>query len=270
MHASWNALVKTTGDGLLTFATIMGTGAIICLAALPFVEFPKPEVVPWLLASVVLHHCYYMFLWFALRHGDLSKAYPVARGASPLLVAVGAGFLLGEILSVQGTIGLLLASFGICLFAFEKGLPKQDQLKPFLLALVTGFFIASYTVVDGVGLMASDTPEEIWGYIIWLNILDGIPMLIYAIITKRGLYIEFMKKDGPKIMLGGVFALVGYSFVLYAISFGHLAHVSALRETSVLFAVVLGAFTLKEKFGPIRLVAALTIVVGVASMHLSG
>jgi drug/metabolite transporter (DMT)-like permease len=84
------------------------------------------------------------------------------------------------------------------------------------------------------------------------------------------IYVEFLKNDGTKVMIGGVLALVGYSFVLYAISFGNMAHISALRETSVLFAVVLGAFTLKEKFGPIRWVAAITIVAGVASMHLSG
>lgn len=266
-HATWNALIKTTGDGLCTFATIMGTGAIICLAAVPFVDFPAPEVLPWLAASTVLHHLYFMFLWYALRHGDLSKAYPVARGASPILVAVGAVVLAGEVLAFQSTVGLVLASFGICLFAFEKGLPRQDQLKPFLLAFVTGIFIASYTVVDGVGLGISETP---WGYIVWLTIFNGFPMLFYAIFVKHRIYVEFLKVDGIKIVIGGILAMVGYNIVLYAISFGNMAHISALRETSVLFAVILGAITLKEKFGPIRWIAAITIVIGVATMHVSG
>jgi drug/metabolite transporter (DMT)-like permease len=266
-HASWNALVKTTGDGLCTFATVMGTGAVIYMFVAPFVTLPEREVWGYLAVSTLLHYGYFIFLWYALRHGDLSTAYPVARGSAPIIVGVGATVLAGEVLSTQSTIGLAVASSGICMLALEKGLPKQGHRKPFVLAFITGLFIASYTVVDGLGLTIASEP---WGYIVWLNILDGAPLLLYVLLTRRQLYIEFLRIDGKKAVLGGVLAMIGYFFVLYALSFGHMAHVSALRETSVLIAVILGCFTLHEKFGPIRWVAAIAIVCGVASMHLSG
>ena len=266
-HASWNALVKTTADGLCTFATVMGTGAVIYMFVAPFVDLPERSVWFYLWVSTFLHYGYFMFLWYALRHGDLSTAYPVARGSAPMIVAVGAAVLAGEVLSWQATFGLVIASSGICMLAFEKGLPRAGHRKPFLLAFITGLFIASYTVVDGLGLAKASEP---WGYIVWLNIFDGAPLLIYVLVTRRQIYLEFLRVDGKKAVLGGVFAMIGYFFVLYALSFGHMAHVSALRETSVLFAVVLASFTLHEKFGPIRWVAAIAIVCGVATMHLSG
>ncbi len=263
-HASWNALVKTSGDGLSIFATVIGTGAIIYMFAAPFVDFPEPEVWPYLLLSVVLHFGYFFFLWYALKHGDLSSAYPVARGSAPLLVAIGASILAGEILSLQATIGLVFTCLGICMFAFEKGLPGPGHRKPFLLAFTTGLFIASYTVVDGLGLTISSEP---WGYIVWLNILDGAPLLLYVMVKRWHIYMSFLRQDGKKALLGGLLATMGYFIVLYALSMGNMAHVSALRETSVLFAVVLGAITLHEKFGPIRWFAAIAIVGGVVTMH---
>ncbi len=266
-HASWNALVKTSGDGLFTFTTVMGTGAVIYIFALPFVDFPVAAAWPYLIGSVILHNAYFMLLWYAYRYGDLSSAYPVARGASPLLVAGGAALFVGQTLTPITLTGLVLASAGICLFAFEKGLPRGENLKPFMLAFATGIFIASYTVTDGVGLREVETP---FGYIAWLNFLDPVPMMIYVLIRRPMAYVAYLKVDGLKAVIGGLLAMTGYAFVLYALSQGSMAHVSALRETSVLFAVVLGAVTLKERFGPIRWVAAICIVGGVAAMHLSG
>jgi len=265
-HASWNAVLKSSGDRLFTMTTVMGVGTLFYGPALFFVDFPTPEVWPYLIASILLHYCYFYFLTFAYRHGDLSAVYPVARGCSPLMVAGGAALFAGQMLSPVAVAGVATASIGICLFAFEKGLPTRHLMKPLAIAFVVSCFIASYTVVDGLGLLRSETP---YGYIAWLNFVDGIPLLAWAVVVKGDDYIRFLKADGRKAFMGGVLAMVAYALVLYALSVGGMAHVSALRETSVLFAVILGAVTLGEKFGAIRWIAALAIVGGVGAMHLS-
>ena len=264
-HASWNAVLKSSGNRLFTMTTVMGVGVVFYGPALFFVDFPALEVWPYLIASFLLHLGYFFFLTFAYRHGDLSAVYPVARGCSPLMVAGGAALFAGQMLSPVATAGVIAACSGICLFAFEKGLPTRHLMRPLAMAFLVSCFIASYTVVDGLGLLRSDTP---YGYIAWLNFLDGIPLLVWVFLAKGDDYVRFLKTDGRKAVVGGILAMVAYALVLYALSVGGMAHVSALRETSVLFAVILGAVTLGEKFGAIRWIAAVAIVGGVSAMHI--
>jgi len=260
-------VLKSSGDRLFTMATVVGVGTLLYGPVLPFVDFPSAEVWPFLIASFLLHLGYFFFLTYAYRQGDLSAVYPVARGCSPLMVAGGAALFAGQALGPIATMGVVAASVGICLFAFEHGRPTRSLMKPLAMAFVVSCFIASYTVVDGMGMQRSETP---YGYIAWLNFLDGIPLLVWMIVTKGDDYLRFLKIDGPKAFGGGVLAMIAYSIVLYALSVGGMAHVSALRETSVLFAVVIGAVTLGEKFGAIRWIAAISIVGGVSVMHLFG
>jgi drug/metabolite transporter (DMT)-like permease len=267
MHASWNALVKVSGDRFFTMATLMGTGTVILIPAVFYVDWPSAEAWPFLLASSLLHIGYFGVLIFSYRHGDLSAVYPVARGSSPILIAVGAYFFAAQTLSVGAAVGLAVASGGMCLFAFEKGLPTRHLMKPLIMALMVGGFIAAYTVVDGLGLRHSPSA---FSYIAWLSFLDGIPLMAWAIIFQGEAFKAYVRTDGRKAMVGGVFSLGAYALVLYVLSIGSMAHVSALRETSVLFAVVLGAITLKESFGPIRWIAAIAIVAGVITMHIAG
>ncbi len=264
MHASWNALVKVSGDRFFTMATVMGAGSILLTPLIPFVQFPPVAALPFLLASFVLHLGYYGILIFAYRHGDLSVIYPIARGSSPVLIAIGAFLLAGQTLSPIASAGLALASGGMCLFAFERGLPSRDFLKPLFIALSVGLSIAGYTVVDGLGLR--QTPSAI-DYIVWLSFLDGIPLMLWAVVFRLSDYVIYLRKEGAKAAMGGALSLVAYGLVLYVLSVGSMAHVSALRETSVLFAVIIGALSLKEKFGPVRWIAALAIVGGVVTMQ---
>lgn len=267
VHATWNALVKVSGDRFFAMAAIMGTGTIVMIPAIFYVDWPTAEAWPFLLISSLLHLGYFGLLIFSYRHGDLSAVYPVARGSSPLLIALGAYVFAAQSLSPGAALGLALASGGMCLFAFEKGLPTRHLMKPLVLALMVGGFIAAYTVVDGLGLRYSPSS---FSYIAWLSFLDGIPLMAWAVIFQRNAFITYLRTDGRKAMLGGVFSLGAYAMVLYVLSIGSMAHVSALRETSVLFAVVLGAVTLKERFGSIRWVAAAAIVAGVVTMNLAG
>lgn len=266
-HALWNAVVKASGDRLFALTTIMATSGALCVPVMLAVEPPAPDSWPFLGASIVVHLVYYLGLSWAYRHGDLSTAYPVARGAAPLLVAVGAAIFAGQILSPLAAAGIVLTSFGISMFAFEKGLPRRTNYKPFLSAFFVSTMIASYTVIDGMGLRR--TPDPL-AYIAWLFVIDAIPLFVWALVVRREAYLTHLSVNWKREIAGGALSLVAYAMVLYILSFSGMALVSALRETSVLFAVAIGAIRLHETFGAYRWIAAFVVTAGIVVMNVAG
>lgn len=264
IHAFWNAVVKSAGDRVLTLALIHFSGATIALFALPVVGFPDPAVWSYLLISVVVHNFYYLFLLLSYRVGDLSEIYPVARGSSPLLVVLFAMFMAGEIPTDAAIVGICLVSIGIISLTFAKGRISKAGLVPIGLALTTGLMIASYTVIDGLGVRAGPSP---WAYIVWLNILEAIPITLWAITYRRSDIRPFIKDNWKTGVLGGALAMLAYGAAMYALNEGAMGAVSALRETSVLFATIIGAVVLKEGFGWRRIAAASLITVGIVVMQ---
>lgn len=265
LHASWNALVKSDRDRLISFAMIQGTGMTMAAALLPFFAVPNLEAWPYLIASTVVHNFYYFFLLEAYRHGDLSHVYPIARGLGPLLVAIFSGRLAGEYLSAAEASGVGLVSIGIASLAFGHGLPKDHEWRPVLFAAGTGVFIASYTLIDGLGVRTAHDPLA---YIVWLNLLEG-PVVIAAAIAARGhAVIPHLRQNWWRGAAGGAMGAIGYGISMWAMSAGALAHVAALRETSVLFAALIGAVLLHEGFGKRRIVAAMFVVAGLLLMNL--
>ena len=264
LHATWNAVVKAAGDRFLTFTAIRGTGTVLgCLAA-AFVPVPVSEAWPYLLAGVAIHNCYYVVLLQAYRFGDLSHVYPLARGIAPVTVAGLAALFAGEGPGLGGIIGIALVSLGIASLMFAGEGLKRAAAKPIALAIITGLFIAIYTVVDGLGMRLGQT---VLGYIVWLNIGEGIPFMIAASVMRRRDIVPFMKQHWPRTTGTGVLVVTAYGLVLYALGQGAMAPVSALRETSVLFAVIIGAAVLGEPFGRHRIAAAAVIVTGVVLLQ---
>jgi len=266
-HATWNAFVKSSADRLFTMTTLMATSGLIYSPVLFLVDFPVPAAWPFLLASVVLHIGYNVGLVWAYKHGDLSTAYPIARGSSPMMVALGAWVFAGEALSPLAFFGISLVSCGISMFAFERGLPRGEHLKPFGIAILVAMCIASYTVVDGSGLRLTSTP---FSYIAWHFVLDAFPLLTWALVTRRDAYLAHFRRWWKRDMTGGLFSALAYSLVLFVMSFSGMASVSALRETSVLFAVAIGAIKLQETFGLYRWTAAFVVTAGVIIMQIGG
>jgi drug/metabolite transporter (DMT)-like permease len=266
IHAAWNAVVKASGDRFLTFTIIHFTGTLLGLLIAPFVGFPDSEVWPYLLFSVIIHNIYYVFLLLCYRHGDLSEVYPIARGASPVLVALLAFYLVDEAPSQGAMLGIGIVSLGVISLMFAKGRPNKAGLVPILLALITAVMISSYTVVDGLGLRAGSSP---WPYIVWLNLLEGIPFALWAIARRSKELRPFLKANWKRGSLGGCLTIIAYGLVLYALDQGAMAHVSALRETSVLFAAIIGTLILKESFGVKRIISAGFIVGGVILLQVS-
>lgn len=267
IHAFWNAIVKSAGDRVLTLTLIHFTGVMIGLLAIFYTGLPDPTVWPYLLISVVIHNFYYLFLLLSYKFGDLSEVYPIARGSSPLLVVILALVLADEVPTEGAIAGIFLISVGILSLTFAKGRISRAGMKPIGLALMTGAMIASYTVIDGMGIRSGSSP---WPYIAWLNFLEGVPIVLWTIVYRRKDIKPFVVVNWKTGVMGGSLALVAYALALYALNEGAMAHVSALRETSVLFATLIGAFILREGFGWRRIAAALIITSGVLVLQLFG
>lgn len=267
-HAGWNAVVKSSGTRNSTFAVILLTGGAVGLAGAVLLPVPAPAAWPYLVVSAVVHYAYYGFLLLAYRHGDLSRVYPLARGSAPLAVALGAWLLAGEELPPAGVAGLALASAGLMSLAFENGFPRGQAGRPVFYALGTGLLISAYTVVDGLGVRASQVPL---GYIVWLNLLEALPVVLWLAIRRPA---GFVRRAAPwwrHGLIGGLLATAAYGFVIYAMSTGGMAHVSALRETSTLFAALIGTLVLGEKGGgPVRRITAASMVsAGIVTLQLA-
>ena len=265
IHASWNAIVKSDSDRLLSFGIVMLMGTFIGLAAVPFTEVPAPEAWPWLLASVTIHVFYYVFLLRAYALGDLSFVYPIARGLAPLLVALLAGRLASEALTGMEKLGLFLVSAGIVGLAFARGLPARGEARALGFAVLTGITIAAYSVVDGIGARLSGDPL---GYIAWLNVLEGPWVFVFAALRRGRATLPYLRAYWWRGAAGGTIATIGYGIAIWALSMGAMAHVTALRETSSLFGALIGAFVLKETFGARRVAAAAVMVAGLLLMNL--
>ncbi len=260
MHATWNSLIKLSGDGLVTTALMMGIGGLIGIPVAFFVPFPNLEV--WLVLGVsgLVHVGYIFFLLRAYSHGDLSKVYPIARGTAPLLLALVAWIAIGEGLSNTGIVAIVLISGGIISLSYSNGRASHAERKAVLYAFATSMFIASYTFIDGFGARLAESPHS---FVVWLFITQGIVFVGAALLFRRGAFLSLAKQERFRGAAGGVLSLAAYWIVVWALAAGAMAPVAALRETSVVFAAIIGAIFLKESFGIWRIVAAATVAAGV-------
>ena len=265
MHASWNAVIKVKGDRLSAMLTMTVASSAICLVLLPFFSLPAAASLPWLIASAMVHTVYKLSLTQAYEHGDLSQVYPLARGTAPLIVAVVSVFMLKETMTPMKVFAVLAIGGGVCLMALARGTVSRIPPKAFMFAVLAAGSTASYTLLDGIGARLSGS---VAGFIILLTIFDGISTSGY-VLARRG---PSAFADLPALWRSGLCAAVmslgSYWIALWAFTKAPIALVAALRETSVLFAIVIGIVLLKEKAGPARVLAALLITLGVVLMRL--
>ena len=265
LHAVWNALVKVGDDRLMTMAVVISTTGILSPLILVMGEPPAIDSWPYIGASVILNNIYFLFLIEAYRIGDLSHAYPIARGSAPLMVAVGAMIFSEEKLSLGEVVGIALVSGAIISFVFFAGEERQKGWRTIFYPLFTGLMIAFYTVVDGIGVRISGSPS---GFIGWLFLLSPLPITIIAIVRRRRRVFEFLQYSWKPSVLAGCLNFGSYGLAIWALSLGTMAHVSALRETSVIIAALIGAIFLGETFGQRRIILATVVVFGVIIMNI--
>lgn len=266
LHAGWNALLKSSGGGdpLLDTATVVAGSTFCSLLALPFVPLPQVESWPFALTSVVIHFGYYLTLAQAYRTGDLSFAYPLMRGTAPLLVTLLGIVFLRELPPALALVGILLICAGIVAIAFAQR--HRHPRAATAWALANAAIIAVYTLVDGAGARASGNA---WSYVLWLTFVEGIVFLAWIGSRYRGRAPAYIGAQWQRGLLGGACSVAAYGIVLWAMTRAPVAAVAALRETSVLFAAIIGTVLLKEGFGYARLAGALCVVAGVAALKLA-
>lgn len=264
LHASWNALVKSGGVPEYTIASYQLFGAIVCLLLVWWVPPPAPESWPYIAASVLLHNLYYFSMAQAYRSGDLSQVYPLFRGLAPVLVALGAALFAGEMLTTGTLAGIVLISSGLVSITLLGKQFGQISGKALKWGLVTSVLISLYTVVDGMGVRLTPQPVS---YILWLFVFEVVPIGCWLLLTQRQSWFNYMQQSRANIMFGGLASSLAYGLVIFAMSLGAMAVVSSLRETSVIFAALIGTLLLGEPFGRQRIVATFLVALGIIVMR---
>ena len=260
LHAVWNAFVKQTGDRLVFIAVLMAGGSLGALVTLPFVGLPAPESWPYIVLSVVLHTGYPLFLIMAYKYGDLSHVYPLARGSAPLIVALLSLPLIGEQLSGQSLVAILIMAAGLMSLSFARGAENLRNPQAMFFALGTGLFIAAYTITDGVGARLAGSAHSYAG---WIMALEGFPIMAYLLLKRRASALSQIAQVWKRAVVMGLLSLIAYWAVIWAMTVAPIALVAAVRETSIIFALLFGVFFLKERLSLVRVLAIFATLIGI-------
>ena len=272
LHAAWNALVKSSGDKPLDTALVHGLGALIALPFALWVGPPAAATWPFIATSLVVHIGYYVALAGAYQHGELGMTYPIMRGFAPLLVALGSATVLSESPSAGTWSGVVGITLGVAMVGLSHPGEALHHRKALGFAFANAAIIAVYTFVDGMGARTEQRLEgSVWRYVLWLFALDGIayPSLVWwrRSPEQRRAIVAYASRRWPLAALGGLASIGSYAIALWAMTRAPVASISALRETSVLFATVLGTVLLKERFGAQRALGTVVIVAGVIALR---
>jgi phosphonate utilization associated putative membrane protein len=269
LHASWNAMVKSSGDKGIDLALVTMAGAVIALPFMLWTGLPNvSRVWPYLLGSLVIHIGYYIALVEAYKHGELGLTYPIMRGFAPLLVALASSAFIGEIPSTASWLGIIGITVGVAMVGLAHPGEALHHGKALMFAFANAGIIALYTLVDGVGVR---TNGDAIRYVLLLFVLDGFayPLIVWLRRTPaaRAELVAYVRTRWPVATLGGGASIGSYAIALWAMTRAPVASVAALRETSVLFAALLGTLLLKERFGLQRAMGTLVIVGGVMALR---
>ena len=253
-------MAKSGGTPEYSIASYQLIGAMVCLPFLFLVPIPLVESWPMILLSVIWHNFYYFTLAKSYRAGDLSQMYPLFRGLAPVLVALGAAIFAHEWLSPGAMLGIGLISFGLVSITLLGG--QFGKISPLALrwGLATSVLIAAYTVTDGLGVRAAGNSMS---YILWLFVFEPFPICLILLANSRAGWFGYMASKRGKIIIGGLASSTAYALVIFAMGFGSMAMVSSLRETSVIFAALIGTLVFKESFGRQRIFAAVLVAGGI-------
>ena len=258
-------MVKGGTDKDAAMAAIVIGHAPLALLALPFVAIPPPEALPWLAAGVVLHLGYQLFLAAGYRIGDLTQVYPIARGVAPLIVALVSVMALGVVLSGTELAAVGAIAVGIGSLALVRRSDRSWNGRAVAVALATGCFIAAYSLVDGLGARVTGSALAYWSwsalgnvllFTLWSAVLR--PAALRGALGRRGLVIG---------LVGGSASFVAYAIVVWAFTQAPIALVTALRETSIVFALLIGVGVLGERLDLLKLAATAMTVLGAALLR---
>lgn len=265
LHAVWNAFAKGGHDKHLSMAAVVIGHLPIALVIVYVAPAPAAESWPYLFFGILLHTGYQLFLMAAYRIGDLTQVYPIARGTAPMLVAGISIVFLGVELAPLEIAAVLTIAAGILSLSFVRQRDGLRNSKASLLAFATGCFIASYSLVDGLGARLAGTP---FGFYAWVSIGNGVLFAAYIAVMKPGL-LGSLHKARQTFIIGGSASFIAYALVIWAFTQAPIALVTALRETSIVFALIIGVFFLKERLDLAKVLSTFLTMAGAALLRFS-
>lgn len=265
LSATWNAIVKGGSNKFLHAVLVANSAALLAVVMLPFLPQPARQAWLYIAASALLQAVYYKLLAAAFRTGDISHAYPLMRGSAPLLVSLVSGPLIGEALPVGKWIGVILICTGVIGFAWEGRHRTAAHSAVVRYGLANAVIIASYTVVDGIGVRASGAAA---GYTMWNVLLTGVILLSWTLLTRPKELLIYAQGRLPIALVGGIATLTSYGIVLWSMTQAPIAAVAALRESSMIFVLAIAVLVFKERVDLRRYVATAVIACGAAVIRL--
>jgi drug/metabolite transporter (DMT)-like permease len=266
LHASWNALVRGASDKFLDTVLIVVGAGVIAILSLPFLRIPDAASWPYLATSVLVHVGYFSFVALTYRKGELSFAYPIMRGSAPVFSAVAAALLLNEWPSPGGWMGILLICGGVILLAGDSWCSGSFPRASAAFAFTNAGVIVLYTLIDGVGARLSGSPFSYTGC---MFVLTGIPLVAACLAGLRPKTATYIRVNWQKGLVGGAFTLGSYGLALWAMTRAPIALVAALRETSVVFAVLIAAVFLRERITRVRYSSIVMVSAGAIILKIS-
>lgn len=265
LHATWNTLIKFSGERLLVIASMDAVALVFAVLAVAFVTPLPAEVWPWMLASAAFELLYRVLLIRAYRVGDLGLVYPLMRGLSPVVVLGLTLMFAGESLSAQQILGILLIPCGMACLLWQGGGGERLPWSMLPVVGLIGLCIGCYTWIDGQALRLGVQPLD---YLVWLTLISAWPFPLLAMCNKRQAFTVFWREQWRLGLSVGLCVLFSYALVLWAMQLGSVAEAAALREISVVLVVLFGMRYLKEPFGRPRLLACGLVLLGMLLMKL--
>ncbi len=259
LHATWNFFVKCTDDKDLSMSAVVLGHAPFAAAALVFSPLPDAASLPYILVGALLHLGYQLFLLNSYRMGDLSQVYPLARGVAPLAVAGFSMAVLGSRLSGMELAAVATIAAGIMSLVLVRHNDGMRNGRAALLALVTGGFIASYSMVDGLGARLAGTALGFYGC---LSLVNAVLLAAVMRVFRPGVVTRVIRDNRMFALRGGGASFLAYALVIWAFTMAPIPLVTALRETSIVFALLLGVFVLKERLDLMKVFATVCTLFG--------
>jgi drug/metabolite transporter (DMT)-like permease len=260
LHAVWNAMVKKGEDKYISLTAVVLGHIPIAIVVIFFTPMISFQSIPYIFVSAIFLSGYEWCLLSAYRLEDYTKVYPIARGVAPIFIVIFSLLLFNTSIFKFELVGILVISFGIIILGFQN-IKTFKNYSAMAYALGTGLFISGYSITDGYGGRVSNSPLN---YTSWLMILNAIIFLILLrMMNKPGIVKKVFNKGKKILFVGGTLSYIVYAIIIWAFTKDSVPTVAALRETSIIFALLIGTFFLKEKFTLLKTVAVLTIFFGV-------
>jgi drug/metabolite transporter (DMT)-like permease len=264
LHALWNSLVKSASDKFLSSAIVAlwcGVAAVVAALVLPR---PADAAFPFIIASALIHIVYFILVGQLYRTADLSVAYPIMRGLAPLIAAIIALVTLGEAPPPIASLGVGLLVVGVLAMGASGFAHGRINRSTILVALVNSAVIAIYSVIDGQGARLSGAGSAFaFAYNSWADALTALAYLPIILFLRGRSAVAAFVVDWRRGLVAGLAAFFGYAIVIWAMTQAPIAAVAALRETSVVFAAIIGIVALGEPFHRQRAIAVLVILAGI-------